>query len=84
MLRWLSLHIISLHHPLTNLKAWSPDQILPMMAESLLMDCAAVGEQAGQVLSNLFKKQCLPRLTRCTVVWCQLEIWAGKQLASSN
>lgn len=47
MLRWLSSHTTSLHHPLTNLMAWSPDQILPMIAESLLMGCARLGEQAG-------------------------------------
>lgn len=34
VLRWLSSHTTSLHYPLTNLMVWSPDQILPMMAES--------------------------------------------------
>ena len=84
VLRWLSWDIASLHHPLTTLMAWSPGQILPVAVESWLMGCAGLGERARQFISNCFKKQRRPRLTRCTVVWRQQETRVGKQLASSK
>lgn len=84
MLRQLCWDIAHLHHLLTTLMAWTPGQVLPTVGESWLTGCAGLGEWARQVIANRFKKQRLPRLTRYTVVWCQQETRAGKQLASSN